>query len=362
MKFFQRHPFLGSLIKLSAYIVVSWNVLLACFIGGVVVIGVLLLSGGASTEKLGQLEHIAGNGLSANQLLVIPVHGEIIGDADGDAAAGWSNSVTSGYDIKQKLYEAANHAEIKGVLLQINSPGGTIYGARAIADGVAHYRAQTKQPVYAHIEGVGASGAYWAAASTDRIIADYGSDIGSIGVIMGPFKYYDTVLSETGGLLDGGVITQNGIQSFSITAGTSKDVGNPYRRLTADEQHQLQLSVNNEYDQFVQYVSDHRKIPTDTLRNQIGAMIYDNKTAQNLKLIDQTASREDTYTALAKAAQLGDKDFQVMREVQPIGLVQSLLGAVGVKPQTSAKSSFDTCSLTRSKLAYYGSVTDLCAK
>jgi protease IV len=109
---------------------------------------------------------------------------------------------------------------LHGVVLEINSPGGAICGARAIADDVSYYRSKAKKPIYAHVEGLAA---YWAASAADKVIADYGSDIGSIGVIMGPFKYYNTVVNEDSGLFDGGVITQNGIESVSITAGKPKD-------------------------------------------------------------------------------------------------------------------------------------------
>ncbi|HSX17446.1 MAG TPA: S49 family peptidase [Patescibacteria group bacterium] len=239
----------------------------------------------------------------------------------------------------------------------MSSPGGTIYGARAIADGVAYYKKTTGNPVYAYVEGQAASGGYWAISGADKIIADYGSDIGSIGVIMGPFEYYDTVLAEDGGLLSGGVVTQNGIQSTYISAGKYKDMGNPYRKLSAGEIALLQKSVNNEYDTFVQYVSQHRHIAEATIRDTIGAAAYDNKTALEYKLIDQTGSRDDAYAALAKAAGIQD-DFTIVREEQSQGFIESLLSATVRKPQVQAKANI--CSQTQGVLAYHGDVTALC--
>lgn len=360
MKFLTRHPFFSSLLKLVAYILVGWNTLFACLVVAVLLLGAVFTVPPA-TEHLGDLEPVYGEAHSFNDLLAIPVTGEIVGDG-ATSLASFDAEVTSGYEVKQKLYEAVDHDEIKGVVLEINSPGGTIYGAHAIADGVEYYRSKTKRPVFAHIEGIGASGAYWAAVSADRVVADYGSDVGSIGVVMGPFKYYNTVLSEQGGLFDGGVMTQNGIQSVSITAGKSKDLGDPYRQLTTDEQRQLQQSVNNDYDQFVQYVSQRRDITAEVLRNQVGAMIYDNKTAQNLKLIDQSGSREDVYAALAKAAKVEGEDYRVVRQATAVSFLASLLGAVTHAPTHSAKSPASLCALTRSPLVHYGSVTELCGR
>jgi protease IV len=118
--------------------------------------------------------------------------------------------------------------------------------------------------------------------------------------------------------------------------------------------------VNSDYDEFVRYVSTHRGIAPDTLRNTVGAMIYDNKTAQSYKLIDSTGSREDVYAALAKAAKIEGDDYQVVRQTSLVGFLASLLGAVGQAPTTKAKPAFDTCSLTRTVIAYHGSVADLC--
>lgn len=359
--------FITSLAKFAAYVFVGWNTIWLSVFGSFMFGLIMLIAIGASLgeatltpPKLGELEHVWGDAASANQLLVIPVNGVIVGDSDQDSAGVGTGfgGVVNGYSIKAKLREAADRPEVMGVMLSINSPGGTIYGARAIADGIKYYRERSKHPIYTHIQGVGASGAYWAASATDRILADYGSDIGSIGVIMGPFKYYDTVLSESGGLFGGGVLTQNGIETVTLTAGRSKDVGNPYRRLTKDEVQQLQLSVNNEYDNFVQFVSQQRKLTTDKIRNQIGAMIYDNKSAQSLGLIDGSASQEEAYVRLAKAANLDD--YQVMRELRPLSFVDSLLTAAGVKPRTAAEVPFNTCNLTQVRLAYHGDVANLC--
>jgi protease IV len=354
-------PFVRRLAKLAVYIFVGWNALLVSVVGGTVAMIVVLAAvfgSGAPlpSDKLGDLETVAGAEFSTNQLLSIPVTGTIIGEANGPLSA--FSDATDGYEVKDRLMAAAKRSDIRGVLLKINSPGGTIYGAHAISDGVEYYRRVAKRPVVAYVQGVGASGAYWVAAAADHIIADYGTDVGSIGVIMGPFKYYNTPVSEDGGLFAGGVITQKGIESVNITAGRSKDIGDPYRRLTADEQRQLQQSVNNEYDQFVSYVATRRGLTADVVKNQVGAMIYDTTSAKALKLIDEVGNRDDAYAALAKAAKLGH-DYRVVQPLAPIGFLGSLLGMAGyhVAP---ARAKLDACVLTRTTLAYHGSVANLC--
>lgn len=300
----------------------------------------------------GEVERVAGDPSSPNRLLSIKITGVIIGDSDDTAmlSPDIAGGFTSGYEVKRQLYEAAEEEAIKGVVLEINSPGGTIYGAHAIADGVEYYRSKTHKPVYAYVQGLAASGAFWAAVSADKVIADYGSSIGSIGVVMGPFKYYDHVVS------DGEVLTQNGIESEYISAGKGKDAGDPYRRLTEEELTVLRQSVNSEYDQFVKYVSQRRGVSEGTLRDRIGAMVYDGKTAESHKLIDQTGTREDSYDKLAEAARLRTKDYQVIRlVVERLGEQQE---AASGDQSKSAKSQ--GCAVHQIRLVYYGDVARLC--
>jgi protease-4 len=355
--FLTKHPFIKGLLKRIATISVSWATIVVCLVVTLSIFGFMFAP---SDEAETDYSYIYGDGM--NEMLSIPINGTIVGSEDEAASLNFLSDdyQTSGYKVKEQLYAAADDDLINGVVLEINSPGGTIYGSRAIADGVKYYKEKTGNPVYAYVQGMAASGAYWVASSTDKIIADYGSDIGSIGVVMGPFQYYNNVLAEDGGMLYGGVVTQNGIENTTITAGKSKDIGSPYRRLTQEEVTTLQKAVNNEYDDFVRYVSKQRKIDEPTLRNTIGAMTYDNKSAHEYKLIDQSGSKDDAYNQLAKAAGIED-DFTIIREERIPGFVESLLEATVRKPKTEVKT-FDTCSLTRSTLAYHGDVSAFCNK
>lgn len=352
--FLTKHPFLGGLCKRVVTIAVSWATIIVCIVVTLFIIGAIFLPN-AETDDDGY-NYVYGTGV--NELLSIKVTGPITGtDDNGLGFDPFGDSYTSGYYVKEQLYAAADADYLSGVILEINSPGGTIYGSRAIADGVKYYKEKTGNPVYAYVEGQAASGAYWAATATDKIIADYGSDTGSVGVIMGPFTYYNGLVAEDGGLLNGGVITNKGIENIMISAGKSKDVGSPYRKLTAEEISSLQKSVDNEYASFVDYVSKQRTIPTDTLRNVIGAMAYDNKTAQEYKLIDMTGSRETAYDELAAAAGVED-DYQIVREQYIPTFIESLLSATISKPQRSASANL--CALTNATLAYHGDVTAFC--
>ncbi len=304
-------------------------------------------------------EYQSGKQDSKNKLLVIPIHGVILTESSSDQFADlFETQMTYGYQIKDTLAKAAEDEDIKGIFLHIDSPGGTVAGAKAIADGIAEYRTATEKPVYAYIGGTAASGGYWAAAAADRVIADTGSSVGSIGVIFGPFKYYDTVTSEDGGIFSGGVVTQNGIQTTYITAGRSKDIGNPYRELTKQEQASLQESVDDVYEVFVQAVSEGREIEPSVVTDELGAMIYSEKQAIERNMIDAVGTRDSVASELAKAIGVTDDDYQLVAITSSDDIWSSLLGVTNL--WTPQKSVMSGCPLSRVVLAYHGDVSSLC--
>lgn len=358
----KEHPFVSLILKTIAVVSVGVTTFFATFflflIGLLVFIGILAAVTDPSISREGDYRYVFGKEESENQLLAIPVTGVILGSKEevADPFGFLSTGITYGYDVKEALYTAAENSEIKGVVLEINSPGGTIYGARAIADGVAYYKAVTKKPVIAHISGLSASGGYWASIAADNVYADYGSTIGSIGVIFGPFKFYDSVVAEDGGAFVGGVVTQNGVETTFITAGKSKDLGNPYRRLTPEELRILQQTVNNEYDNFVEYVSIRRNIGENVVRTTIGALIYDNKTAQSLGLIDRSMNKQQAYITLAKGAAVPSDDWQVIQEEKTPTFFEALAGVIGKTGQPQAS----VCPFTSTILAYHGDLSAVC--
>lgn len=358
----KRDSFLLTLVKVVLVIVIS----LVTFFGtlGVLAVGVISVFAYVASKApvdvlLSQrLEVTYGDSESSNVLLSVPVAGVILGNKSdlSDPLGILSESIVLGYDIKEQLYEAADDDDIKGIILEINSPGGTIYGSKAIADGVAYYKEKTHKPVLAFISGMGASGAYWVAASADSILADQGSIVGSIGVITGPFKYYDSVVAEDGGAFTGGVVTQRGIETTFISAGRSKDLGNPYRRLTPDEIAALQTMVNNDYNRFVSYVSSHRPIEESVIKEKLGALIFDTQSALGNTLIDKESNREEAYEELAKQANISGSDYKVVSQPEEAGFLKTILGSkLGVSGGTS-----NLCSLTKGSLVYYGSAFELC--
>ena len=306
---------------------------------------------------------VYGDEDSGDKLLSIPVRGVILGEEPDDAGGLFGSlGIVYGYTVKEKLLDAASDSSIDGVILELETPGGTIFGSIAIADGVREYQERTGKPVLAFVAGISASGGMYAMAPADLILADHGSLLGSIGVTMGAFEYWNGLIATEGGLFGGGVTTSGGIEFQPITAGRGKDVGAPYRPLTDEERDVLQQGVDNAYADFVRHVSEARDIPEATIRDRIGALVYDNKTAQELGLIDGTANREAAYAEAARLAGLEGDDWQVVREESDSGLFGGLFG-IGGEEKTDGQDSSTrgVCFPPYTILAYHGDLAALCA-
>jgi protease-4 len=337
-----------------------------------VVLAVLAAGLGGTSPGGGALptSFVAGDEGNRNKLLAIPVTGIILGeDEDDDSLFASLQDVTYGYDVKADLEEAAERDDIKGVVLEMDTPGGTIFGSKAIADAVAAYRERTGRPVLAYVRGLSASGGVYAMAGADRIVADHGTLVGSIGVIFGPISHYDQVVATEGGLLGGGVETTGGITQEYITAGRSKDLGNPYRALTEEERAVLQTGVDNNYAQFVDHVATGRSIQASTVQTDLGALIFDEQTALEKRLIDEVGNRDRAYAAAADLARLGAGDWQVVRRDRGGGGLFGLgalfgSGTRSPEPDDAASAPADVrrllCGRGPAMMAYYGALPAAC--
>ena len=194
-----------------------------------------------------------------------------------------------------RLYlEELKELNIKILLVNINSPGGTVTATAELENILKNFKKETKVKIYFFTSEILASGGYWIATTADRIFASYGSTIGSIGVGGPSWYYYNTPLSVSSGLLGQSIETEKGIEVFNQNAGQSKDLFNPFRKPKDQEILHLQKIVDEIYEDFIIKVSKNRSIEIKTIRNNIGALIYSSKQAKENFLIDDVV----TYNSL----------------------------------------------------------------
>ncbi|MFN0027903.1 MAG: S49 family peptidase [Acidimicrobiales bacterium] len=279
-----------------------------------VMVAVLANLAATPTDTTGLAQtFVTGDEGNPRTVLAIPVTGVILGENEGGGLFASLVDATYGYDVKAELEAAAADPGIRAVVLEMDTPGGTIFGSRAIADAVSAYQASTGRPVVTFVRGMSASGGMYAMAGADHIVADHGTLIGSIGVIFGPFAHYKDVVAMDGGLLGSGVETTGGITEEYITAGRSKDLGNPFREFTAEERKVLQTGVDNNYGQFVAHVAAGRELTEDAVRGDLGALIFDEQSALANGLIDEVGNRDMAYAKAAERAGLDTGNYQVTR-------------------------------------------------
>lgn len=279
------------------------------------------VAGQASTGTT-NLETIWGSPTAGNQIRAIQVTGTILaGASDGSMLSGG----TYGYEVAAEI-DALEAADAAGLLLLVNTPGGSINGSKAMADAIARYQERTGKKVVVHVQGMSASGGMYTMAGADEIIADYGSLIGSIGVIFGPFERYRDVTATTGTILTPGVVTTGGIEQTYLTMGRDKDLGNPFRDMSKEEREVLTAGLQNVYDDFVEQVAAGRDLTPAFITGELGAHIFDAETAIDKGLIDSQMGIDEAYRHAATVMGVDPDDTRVVSPAAPT-VFEQLLGA-----------------------------------
>ncbi|MDF1883816.1 signal peptide peptidase SppA [Sulfurimonas sp. SAG-AH-194-C21] len=174
-------------------------------------------------------------------------------------------------EIVAKIDEAADNENIKGVLISVNSPGGAV--APSIEIAYAIKRLQEKKPVVTYAKGTIASGSYYASIWADEIIANPGSMVGSIGVIM---KGAD--LSE--------VMQKIGIKTQGVHAGKYKELGTTDRPWNDYEVNELNKVIQGTYDMFTADVANARDLNLSKRDFYANAHIFTAHQAMEVGLVD----------------------------------------------------------------------------
>jgi protease-4 len=288
-----------------------WLKVLAVLYAGAIMVSFLVIEKAAVARKARpsdlDLKKITGMVPSSKDAVaIVPVYGGIY---QGNSPHSWEKG--SG-QIARKIDKLAARKEVKAILLDINSPGGTVSAVQEINAAIARARDTHKKPVVAVMGDVAASGGYYIAAACDRIVAHPGTITGSIGVIF------------SGANVEG-LMKKIGYKPEVIKSGKFKDIGSMSRDMTPEERRLLQAMIDDSYDQFVAVVSTGRNIPADKLRSEIAdGRIYTGRQALEARLVDVLG---DTQTALDIAGELGKigKNPRVIRDTDPFSSIFSLL-------------------------------------
>jgi protease-4 len=181
-------------------------------------------------------------------------------------------------DVKKTLEDiekARTNKNIKGVLFVVDSPGGAVAPSVELAYAIKELK-QIK-PVVVYASGVIASGSYYASIWADKIIANPGSIVGSIGVIM------QGVNAEE-------LMEKIGVSTQTVKAGKFKESGTPTRKWFDYEEKQLQSVIDDTYNMFITDVSNARNLDVKNHTIFADAKIFTSKQAKEVGLVDEVAT------------------------------------------------------------------------
>jgi protease-4 len=188
-------------------------------------------------------------------------------------------------------FDQANKDNIKGVLIDINSPGGAVAPSIEIAEAIK--RLKLKKPVIVYGSGMMASGGYYSAIWGDKIIANKGSVVGSIGVILQGINIEE-------------LANKIGIKPQFTSAGDYKQMGTPFRKPLAHEKEELEKVINDIYLTFVKDVATARNLDVKNHKDFANAHIFTANQAQKVGLIDQVGTIFDAQNQLIALANVQD--------------------------------------------------------
>ena len=188
-------------------------------------------------------------------------------------------------DVLEKIEAAKKNSHVKGVLFEVDSPGGAV--APSVEVSYAIKELAKKKPVVVYASGILASGSYYASIWASKIIANPGSMVGSIGVIM-----------EGADL--SGLMSKIGIRTQTVQAGKYKKVGTPDRPWKPYEKAELNKVIWDTYDMFTSDVASARKLDIKKRDTWANAHIFTARQAKKVGLIDEVGVLSSAKDELEK--------------------------------------------------------------
>ncbi|MFB0524074.1 MAG: signal peptide peptidase SppA [Phycisphaerae bacterium] len=244
-------------------------------------------------------EEVIRKGPARTKIAVISVEGIIHGER--------------AKDVGRQLKAARRDNRVKGLIVRVNSPGGTISGSDQIYKEILKYRQEEKKPVIAFMQGMAASGGYYTSVACEKIIAEPTTITGSIGVIT---LYF--VLQE---LLE----DKLGILPVVVKSGLKKDWPSSFQAPTEEQLQYLQDKlIDPAYKRFVQIVAEGRKssLTVDQIRELADGGIFGAQEALEEKLIDEIGYLDEAIELVKSLA--GIEKAQVVEYRKPFSLASFL--------------------------------------
>lgn len=212
----------------------------------------------------------------------------------------------------EKSLKAAKAAKVKGLLLHISSPGGVVTPSKDIGEMIK----EVTVPKVAYVNDLAASGGYWIASACDKIVADEYAQVGSIGAML---PHLDLV----------GLSEKLGLKYEILKTCKHKDIGNPFREMSAEERELIQETLDWIYEKFINEVATNRKMEPEHVRRLANGMIYTcGRNGLEDKLVDAIGDEDTAIEMIEELGGFKHKHLIDFTQRKSQGLLRSAFGSL----------------------------------
>lgn len=208
------------------------------------------------------------------------------------------------YKLVPQIIELADDDNVKGLVLRVNSPGGSVFGSAEIAEALQYFKSK-KKTFTVSMGDYAASGGYWISADAERIFADPLTITGSIGIF--------GLLPEVSGLTE-----KLGVNMQTVSTDPNANFPTLFKPMTEQQYAVMQNYINRGYDRFVKRVAKGRHMSEARVRTIAEGRVWDAVTAHKIGLVDELGGLREAIAWTAKQAKLGDNyDVALYPKTEP---------------------------------------------
>ena len=298
------------------------------------------LSSYVNNQENAEFELVKGDIESNNTIFILEINGPII-KSESSINDLVGINVISPSEIKKKL-DTIIEFNPNILIVSINSPGGTVSASNELYNYFIEFKNNSRSKLYFHSSEMLASGGYWSSLSGDKIYANYGAVIGSIGVKGPDWIYFNKPKLISSGVLGQTIEVKDEIEVYSTNAGKSKDLFNSFRKPTNQELNHLNTMVEEINEDFIHLVSKNRKLEKQIIKNEIGGLIFNSSQAKENFLIDKEIGLEELVNLIIEENEF--RKIRVFKNSQNVNFLFNIIFSnTFIKKKNIENYNFDKC-------------------
>jgi protease IV len=265
-------------------------------------------------------EIVVEDGIGDEKILLIDVDGPI-SNRPKKTLVGFHSDTGMVDRIREILKKAENDKNIKGILLRINSPGGTVTSSDIIYNEIKSFKERNNIKVYVSVVDVAASGGYYIAMAGDTIMVHPTSLVGSIGVLALKLNLE-------------GLMENLGVEWEVVKSSEKKDFMSPFRPLTIEEKNLFQETIDHYYDRFINVVVLNRaNLDEQAVKALADGRIYNARQALRKSLVDSIGYLQDMVELVKK--ELNEPQLKIVTYSRPRDYKTNYYSSTGTIPKIS---------------------------